>query len=73
MDKQLSKVHKLKYRPDGWNNPCNKAREKDIFEAGADAMLNMLIKEAFDYGQTAHHYLRHDDYLCDILAQGIQL
>jgi hypothetical protein len=73
MDKSERQKNKLHYRPDGWNNPCSADREKDIFEAGADAMLQMLIKEAHDYGQTAHHYLRHDDYLCDVLAQGIEL
>lgn len=63
----------MNYRPEGWNNPCSEEHEKNIFEAGAEAMLQMLIKEAIDYGQTAHHYLRHDDYLCDVLSQGIQL
>jgi hypothetical protein len=64
---------KLEYRPEGWTNPCADELEKNIFEAGANAMLQMLLNEAHEYGQTAHHYLRHDDYLCDVLAQGIQL
>jgi hypothetical protein len=73
MDKLQQEKSKLKYRPEGWSNPFLEEREKRLFEAGADAMLDMLLKEAHEYGQTAHHYLRHDDYLCDILAQGIQL
>lgn len=64
---------KLGYRPEGWTNPCADEIERNMFEAGADAMLQMLLKEASEYGQTAHHYLRHDDYLCDVLAEGIQL
>jgi hypothetical protein len=64
---------KLEYRPEGWNNPCAGEQEKRVFEAGADAMLEMLLKEANEYGETANHYLRHDDYLCDVLAQGIRL
>jgi hypothetical protein len=73
MDRSERQKNKMHYRPDGWKNPCSADHEKDIFEAGADAMLQMLIKEARDYGQTAHHYLRHDDYLCDVLAEGIEL
>ncbi len=36
-------------------------------------MLELLLKEASEYRQTAHHYMRHDDYLCDVLSRGIQL
>jgi hypothetical protein len=67
----------MNYRPDGWSNPYladpSKEREKNIFEAGAAAMLDSLLTEAFEYNQTANHYLRHDDYLCDVLAQGLKL
>jgi len=65
------------YRPEGWANPysddSSAEMAKMIFEAGADAMLELLVKEAQDYKGTAHHYMRHDDYLCDILAQGLKL
>jgi len=73
MVKMQQEKNKLEYRPEGWDNPCSGEREKSIFEAGANAMLEMLLKEAHEYGRTAHHYLRHDDYLCDVLARGIQL
>ncbi|MGA9048705.1 MAG: hypothetical protein WB588_06910 [Dehalococcoidia bacterium] len=67
----------ISYRPEGWTNPygsdCSWEMAKMIFEAGADAMLNLLLKEAQDYNETAHHYMRHDDYLCDILAQGLKI
>ena len=67
----------MDYRPSGWNNPFNgesvKEREKMIFEAGASAMLDMLLREALEYSRTANHYIRHDDYLCDVLAQGVEL
>jgi hypothetical protein len=69
--------NKIIYRPDGWTNrysgDASRGHERYIFEAGADAMLEMLLKEAQDYGQTAHHYLRHDDYLCDVLGRGMKL
>ena len=63
----------MKYRPHGWDNPCAEERDRSIFEAGADAMLQLLIREAYEYGETEHHHVRHDDYLCDVLAEGIQL
>jgi hypothetical protein len=67
----------MKYRPEAWNNPyggklsCD--YEKNIFEAGADAMLEALLSEAQAYNETANHYVRHDDYLCDVLALGVKL
>ena len=65
------------YRPEGWINPyvadSSWEMAKIIFEAGADAMLNLLLKEAHEYKDTVHHYMRHDDYLCDILAHGLKL
>jgi hypothetical protein len=73
MGKLNQEKNRLAYRPEGWTNPGANELEKNIFEAGADAMLQMLLSEASEYGRTAHHYLRHDDYLCDVLAQGIQL
>jgi hypothetical protein len=67
----------MKYRPEAWNNPytgnLSSEYEKNIFEAGADAMLEMLLSEAQEYNKTANHYMRHDDYLCDVLAQGLKL
>jgi hypothetical protein len=67
----------MKYRPEKWHKPYSDNPllecEKKVFEAGADAMLQLLITEAQEYGQTANHYLRHDDYLCDVLAQGLKL
>lgn len=67
----------MNYRPEGWDNPYNSdasfENERSTFEAGASAMLDLLLKEAFEYSQTAHHYIRHDDYLCDVLAQGVKL
>lgn len=67
----------MNYRPDGWNNPYSddpaQQRESRIFEAGAAAMLELLLQEAFEYSRTANHYIRHDDYLCDVLAHGVKL
>ena len=67
----------MKYRPEEWHNPYNGdpslEGEKNVFEAGADAMIELLLKEAHEYGQTANHYLRHADYLCDVLSQGLKL
>jgi len=67
----------MKYRPEAWNNPyggkLSCEHEKKIFEAGADAMLEALLSEAQAYNQTANHYVRHDDYLCDVLALGVKL
>ncbi len=67
----------MKYRPESWNNPYggkpSRQYEKSIFEAGADAMLEELLSEAQEYNQTANHYIRHDDYLCDVLALGVKL
>jgi hypothetical protein len=68
---------KMNYRPQGWSNPydgkASLQRESSVFEQGASAMLEMLMKEAHEYGESANHYLRHDDYLCDVLAQGLAL
>jgi hypothetical protein len=79
MNKQVVKgeKNKIMYRPEGWMNryanDASRAYERYIFEAGADAMLETLIKEAQDYSRTANHYLRHDDYLCDVLAHEMKL
>jgi hypothetical protein len=68
---------KLKYRPEGWSNPYDHdpavESKRSIFEDGANAMLWILIKDAQEYSLTAHHYMRHDDYLCDILAHDLKL
>ncbi|MDD5311900.1 MAG: hypothetical protein PHO26_02540 [Dehalococcoidia bacterium] len=77
MEDTASNRSRVKYRPEGWANPySDDARgeeEKSIFEAGADAMLDMLLKEAHEYSKTVHHYMRHDDYLCDVLAHELKL
>ena len=79
MNKQLIKGEKNKiiYRPEGWANryadDASRAYERYIYEAGADAMLETLIEEAHAYSRTANHYLRHDDYLCDVLAREMKL
>ena len=68
---------RINYRPEGWANPYDDDSSREmarmIFEAGAEAMLDLLLKEAQDYKETVHHYMRHDDYLCDILAQGLKI
>ena len=71
----LSNEKKLRYRPEGWHNPYRDAtgHERSIFEEGANAMFEMLLKEAQDYSDTVHHFMRHDDYLCDIIAKGLKL
>jgi hypothetical protein len=67
----------MNYRPQGWNNPyeghASLQNQSSVFEEGASAMLEMLLREGLEYGETANHYLRHDDYLCDVLAQGVAL
>ncbi|MCX6005260.1 MAG: hypothetical protein NT082_06270 [Chloroflexi bacterium] len=77
MEEITSNRSRIKYRPEGWINPhadgVGREYEKNIFEAGADAMLAMLLKEAHEYSQTVHHYMRHDDYLCDVLAHELKL
>ncbi len=79
MSKQTlkGKRDRILYRPDGWANPyandASRGYERYIYEAGADAMLQTLIKEADDYSRTANHYIRHDDYLCDVLAHEMKL
>jgi hypothetical protein len=79
MNKQTTKVEKnrIMYRPEGWTNrysdDASRGYERYIYEAGADAMLETLLKEAHAYGQTGNHYLRHDDYLCDVLGRDLQL
>jgi hypothetical protein len=77
MRKKEETTNRTSYRPEGWNNPYNgdplAEDEKTIFEAGASTMFHLLLKEALEYSQTANHYLRHDDYLCDVLAQGVKL
>lgn len=79
MNKQAIKGtgNKIIYRSDGWANPyandSSRGYERYIFEAGADAMFETLIKDADSYSQTANHYLRHDDYLCDVLAHEMKL
>jgi hypothetical protein len=79
MNKQImnGEQNKIFYRPKGWTNryanDASRGYEKYIFEAGADAMLESLLKEAHEYGQSANHYLRHDDYLCDVLAHEMKL
>lgn len=68
---------KIKYRPEGWSNPYSDSQsfefKNSIFEAGANAMLWMLLEEARKYGLTSHHYMRHDDYLCDVLAHNLKI
>ena len=79
MNKQIikEKKNKIVYRPDGWTNrytdDASRGYERYIFEAGADAMFETLLKEANEYSRTAHHYLRHDDYLCDVLGREMKL
>ena len=79
MNKQAMKGenNKIKYRPEDWNNryadDASRGYERYIYEAGADAMLETLLKEADEYSRTANHYLRHDDYLCDVLAHEMNL
>jgi hypothetical protein len=79
MNKQIIKGDKnrIAYRPEGWTNryagDASRGYERYIFEAGADAMLETLLKEAHAYGHTGNHYLRHDDYLCDVLDRDLQL
>jgi hypothetical protein len=67
----------MNYRPQEWSNPYDGCpsleSERSVFEQGASAMLEKLLREAREYGETANHYLRHDDYLCDVLAQGVAL
>jgi hypothetical protein len=67
----------LSYRPEGWATPYDHDQamesKRSIFEDGANAMLWTLLKDAQEYGLTAHHYMRHDDCLCDVLAHGLKL
>jgi hypothetical protein len=77
MRKKTGTANRMNYRPDEWSNPYSDdpltEKEKVIFEAGASAMFHLLLEEALEYSQTANHYIRHDDYLCDVLARGVKL
>jgi hypothetical protein len=77
MQNRQQEMSTIKYRPEGWINPYSgnpSCEFKDsIFEAGANAMLWMLIEEARKYSLTNHNYMRNDDYLCDVIAHNVKL
>ena len=77
MPNMMQEISKTKYRPEGWSNPYNGnplfESKQSVFEAGANAMLWMLLNEARKYGLTEHHYMRHDDYLCDVFAHKLDI